>query len=379
MIASSSDQIIRLWDLRSTVVTQPIATFRGREPGISSFAISPNWRWLATSTFDSPGRIWDLSTSEFDASSPTFRQGDSVVRVLRADRAYTQSAFLSREGRWLVTHNLWSPPSSRNPRNGDARIVDLSASESVALSRTLASPGNVITVVQSTDRRWIAAAGFGGTVHLYDLDSDTPSDARQVLQHDRDTVDSLAFSPDGRWLAAASQASPGGKYAVRLWDLAVEPPSVGPKGMVPDLGSDVCGLEFSPDGRHLAVAGRDQFVHMIGVGEEGLTPKKLLKDPLHEKRHSGTPVVLFLDDRWLLTRVWLKSNVPAVSRLWDLSGDLSAPVRTFGVRDPLGGVISPDRRWLIDRTRLLVHTEPPGTRSGLRVRSRLVWPGRLQP
>jgi WD40 repeat protein len=87
----------------------------------------------------------------------------------------------------------------------------------------------------------VAAAGWGddGSVRL--VDARTGKVTRTMAVADG-AVDSMAVSPDGRWLAAAG---PGEKEHVKVWDVRAGKEVVG----LPEAGR---ALAFSPDGRVLA-------------------------------------------------------------------------------------------------------------------------------
>jgi hypothetical protein len=96
-------------------------------------------------------------------------------------------------------------------------------------------------VAFSPDGRLLAAAGYDGRAFLWDVG--TARAWGKPLRHGAD-VRALAFSPDGRLLATG-----GMDASARLWHVATGQP-VGPTHRYP---GEVGVLAFSPDGRTLLV------------------------------------------------------------------------------------------------------------------------------
>ncbi len=105
----------------------------------------------------------------------------------------------------------------------------------------------VFGVAFSPDGKRLAAASGDQTV-LWDVDGRKP--AATLAGHD-DAVLGVAFSPDGRRLASASRDG-----RVILWDVDRREPLASLAGHT----ADVFSVAFSPDGKRLASASRDETV-----------------------------------------------------------------------------------------------------------------------
>lgn len=113
-----------------------------------------------------------------------------------------------------------------------------------------ALPGGGAAVGFAPDGSAVAAAGYDGSVRVWDAATGVP---RHTLPGHGEAAHAVAFSPDGSLLATA-----GADGRVRLWD-----PATGRHLRVLDAHRGrVWGLCFSPDGRELASAGGDQTVRI---------------------------------------------------------------------------------------------------------------------
>ena len=101
--------------------------------------------------------------------------------------------------------------------------------------------------------RYFSLACLLGVASTSALMADEPVD-REPMEHQAQ-VYSLAFSPDGHWLASASK-----DRTVVLWDVATGEPGHILRGHK----SHVLRLAFSPDGKRLASAGGDMSVRPLG-------------------------------------------------------------------------------------------------------------------
>ncbi|MXV74317.1 T9SS type A sorting domain-containing protein [Candidatus Poribacteria bacterium] len=127
--------------------------------------------------------------------------------------------------------------------------------------------GSVKTVAYSPVDASVAASGGGNrAVKLWDLQNDTVT----TLGSHADTVNSVAFSPDGQLLVSG-----GDDYACKLWDIPRKRRVATFEHIVNRSRSQVKAVDFSDDGQLLATAGVDvklwsvQTRAEIGTLEDG--------------------------------------------------------------------------------------------------------------
>ncbi|MFD4509987.1 WD40 repeat domain-containing protein [Streptomyces sp. NPDC058457] len=274
------------------------ATLSGHGRAVNSVAFSPDGRLLASGSSDRTVVLWDVT----EASHPI-----QAAALTSHHRAVNAVAF-SPDGRLLASGStdwsvlLWDVTDPANP----TRSVTLVHERPGWLSRDGWRQGGVRAVSFSPDGRFIACAS-DRTVIIWDItDLARPSRATPVTNHRHawrsGPVRTVMFSPDGRLLATGSD---GDKDTAVLWDVgeptrpvrtAVLRPQA--RDWVKSLTSGgapaVHSVGFSPDGRLLATASGDLGVvsGTNGSWRQGAVMVWDVTDPAHPVRTDAATLPL---------------------------------------------------------------------------------------
>ncbi len=120
--------------------------------------------------------------------------------------------------------------------------------------------GSVKTVVYSpANSSVVASGGSSRAVNLWNLENDTLT----TLGHHADTINAVAFSPDGQRLATG-----GDDHVFKLWDIPLKQHIATLEHIVDRSRSQVKAIAFSPDDKRLATAGVDVKLWDVRTREE---------------------------------------------------------------------------------------------------------------
>lgn len=277
----AQDGVITLWDPAAGKLPREV---RSPNKHVRAVAWSPDGKTLAASEYDEKGeveylRLWDPATGKerrhikghwglveslaFTADGKTLISGgrDSVIRVWDAATGAERSPAAGHGG---VIWCLALSPDGKTlayPDRNAVRLWDVPAGREAG---TL--PGHHWSFTFSPDGHTLAGgAGADGAINVWDVRG-----LRRIRRLEIDVRkerfawargDHVAFSPDGKTLAAAETSyAPGARSrraVVRVWD-----PAMGkelrrlPVREAPDELRTVEALSFSPDGQMLAASGR---------------------------------------------------------------------------------------------------------------------------
>jgi eukaryotic-like serine/threonine-protein kinase len=284
LASGSSDKTVRLWDLRNPD-SLPVL-LQGHEGSVLSVALSRDGTRLASGSGDKTIRLWDLQNP---GAVPTMLKGhESMITsvAFSPDGARLVSGGIDKNILIWDLRNPSAPPMPLNSKESPVlhvafspdgahvaaglddktvRVWDLSNLANPPVVFQTPWPGSVVTF--SSDGT-LLVSGSDKTVRIWDLRN--PGAVPLLLEGHQDRVFSVAFSPDGIYLATGSWDK-----SVRVWDLrkfdvatVLSPGTIVPlpKSQAP---KDVSPMEytphplvFSPDGTRLFSGGNDSNVRL---------------------------------------------------------------------------------------------------------------------
>jgi WD40 repeat protein len=235
LATADDDGTVRLWD---TTSGQPHGALirNSADPldAIFGIAFSPNGKLLASTDIDNAITLWNPATRQ-PVRPPVQVSTDGLGAIAVA---------FSPDGKLLASADLDGTVKLWNPATGQpvGRAIQVSTESFGAADVTFSPDGKVL-----------ATADDDGTVRLWDpATGQAIGSAISASTGPDGGVNGVAFSPDGKLLASANNDG-----TVSLWNPATGQP-VGPP--MPSSDGFVTGVAFSPDGKLLASANNDGTV-----------------------------------------------------------------------------------------------------------------------
>jgi eukaryotic-like serine/threonine-protein kinase len=254
-LAIAGGNSARVWDVRShTFATLEL----GHPATVTTLAFHPDGRFLATGCRDEQARLFAVPGHAAGPLWPPVAHLQAAIRPAFYP-VYSSPPLFVDDGRGLITYGGKRGLTLRAAETGaEVRMIDSPGLAGRAPEQDGQYPVRFAATEVSPDGRYLAALGYQSPrVRLFEVATGRP--VGPVLEH-KDTVFSVAFSPDGRMLLTGSTDN-----TARLWTVPGGEPLARPL----DLHRPVKAVAFAPHGRSLATQDGN-LVRLWALPEEGV-------------------------------------------------------------------------------------------------------------
>ncbi|MBD2016672.1 WD40 repeat domain-containing protein [Microcoleus sp. FACHB-53] len=247
--ASTGEPSIQLWNPQTG---QLLRTLKGHTSPVADVAISPDGKILVTGSGDKTIKLWDVNTGQLIR---TLAGHSDVVRTV----AISQDGTILASGSWDKTIKLWNLETGALIRTLTGHTQSVSALALSSDGETLASGS-----VDETLRIWNLKTG-----KLLQTYSDNFSPYPGYFSY---SVNSVAISPDGQFVAS-STIDDVSKGHIEGNTIRIRSLKTGQivHSLKAGSGNSVNTIAFSPDGQTLIASSGDVMLWNLQTGERSRT------------------------------------------------------------------------------------------------------------
>ena len=228
LASSSNDAVIKIWDVNSGDL---VKTLEGHSDSVEVLAFSPDGKFLVSGSNDKTIKIWDVNNGK-------------VVKTLEG-LSFVRSVVFLPDERLLAV----------NERGETIEIWDVYSSKVI---KTLDGHSDYLSsIVFSPDGKLLACGSWYKNIKIWDVNN---GNLVGTFDKDETFINSLAFSPDGKFLAAGTHEGiirypdstglskiPAGDA---IYILDVDKNKI--VKTLEEYANSVISIAFSPDGEFLA-------------------------------------------------------------------------------------------------------------------------------
>jgi len=233
LLAVGQGDAIEIWDI---VQQRRLHTLTEHKSTITDVAFAPDGQRLASASQDTTVRIWDVASGTLLKTFPD-QEWASLVRCIEF-RCFPTSYALSPNGEFVA-------------REVDKRVQVWRVRDGSFIRTFEDDKFSITALAFSQDGRRLAAAG-GWAIRIWDVTSGEPIAVLRGVH--RDYISDITFSPDGEKLVSVSADG-----LACLWQVSdgrllfkMEKPKAG----------SLLSVAFSPDGQFVAGGTRDGSVYL---------------------------------------------------------------------------------------------------------------------
>ena len=198
---------------------------------VSSVAFSPDGKYVASGSWDNSVQVWEAST------------GHEVARMTHD--GIVQSIAFSPDGKYVVSGGCDQAQDNFTCPEGSARVWEAATGKEIS---RMTYDGYVYSVAFSPDGKYVASASVDGTARVWEA-----STGHEVARMTHDgPVWSVTFSPDGKYVISGSDDK-----TARVWEA-----STGQEVARMTYGDLVYPIAFSPDSKYVVSGSFDSTVRV---------------------------------------------------------------------------------------------------------------------